>query len=943
MDLGHRPEQDDLEARRIREHAWAGLLGATARPTRVGRYEILSVAGSGGMGIVYRALDTKLHREVAVKIVRPERIAGRTGLLERLRTEAQAVAKIDDPRIVPVFDIGTSDEGLYLVMAYVDGPNLAQWLHTEPRAADAIVDVFTAAGEGLAAVHAGGIVHRDFKPSNVLLGPGQTVQLVDFGLARVVGRPAPATDADDSSTDGPLVDASARLTKSGDVLGTPGFIAPEQMAGEPVDARADQFSFCVALEEALQTASGPRPAWWADAQRSIARGLQRDPSERFASMPELLAAIRPRRKPGSRPMAIVALLGVGAGAWFGVSGLDGAAPPVSCSTRLSLPLTTHARRREVQSHFEAIAGRVGRDAYARVQSSVHRFAGDYAAATKQVCETADVDHVNARCLLERRAGLDSLLSTLAEADHRIVVSSSALAARLGAPLRCLDAALGPNRWPTDPEQQDRVASVRDQLRQSDRLMLAADYDGALSVAMKALARARAIGFDPATAQALRRAGTIQNERDQHEEAQTLLVEAHGLASASGADDVAMLAAQSIAHAKQETYEFESALKWLRHAQAAQVRAGGIPDAPRSILTRKGQVLALMERFEEATTTLEEALRLARRGDADEAALARVLMTLAGVRISTGRGAEAEALMRESIALNRKALGPRHPAVGRDASALSQHLSHRADAYDEALSLAELSLSITREVYGDNSSQMFDATDTLAILHLRTGQYQAAADIAEPGLAAVRSSGGKDGYHAARLMSVLANALSHLDRTDEAIALYHEELALARALQVDEVIASAHAGLGGAYERAGRVGDAARESALGVEVLERAYPARHTYVLQRTADVVRLRQLAGQHIEAIEDGRALLDACVGVEDNHPLVEPVTHLAIARARVALGMHEAAQANLQTGVRLLLAATTSAGASAEGCHYVAFIRTLPQPPPAQLPALEELCARR
>ena len=944
MDLGRRPEQDDLEALRIRNAAWAGLLGATTRPTRVGRYEILGVAGSGGMGIVYRALDTELERVVAVKVIRRERVADSEEFLTRMRAEARAVAKLDDPRIVPIFDIGTSDEGLFLVMAYVDGPNLAQWLRSEPRTADAILDVFTVAAQGLAAVHASGIVHRDFKPSNVLLGPGPTVQLVDFGLARELGRTAPTTRDADVSADvsAEEVDADARLTRTGDVLGTPGFIAPEQRAGDPVDARADQFSFCVALDEALQTAEGPRPRWWANAQRAIARGLQRDPDARFGSMHELLAAIRPRPKAGWRGrLTALAALGLVAGV-AGVSRLDDSKQPVSCAATVALPSSTSSPERALRSRFERLAGQFGRDAFARVQSNVDRFVADYTVAAGRVCESHEADHVSARCLMELRAELDSMLTTLAEADRRIVASAVALSGQLGSPLDCLSAHLGPNRWPTDPDEQERVASVREQLRRSDRLVRTADYDGALSVALDALEQARAIGFGPATAQALRRAGTIQNERDQHADAEALLEEAYSLASATGADDVAMRAAQSMAHAKQETYELESALQWLRHAEAADARAGGFPDAPRSILTRKGQVLALMERFDDATVALEEALRLARVGDSDDAALARVLMTLAGVRVSTGRRAEAEALMRESMELNRSALGPRHPTVARDASALSQLLSHRTDTADEALLLAELSHTITREVYGDDSSQMFDPADTLAILYLRTGQYDKAADMAELGLAAVRASGGKDGYPAARLTSLRANALSHLGRTDEAIALYNEELAIAETLQVDELLASAHAGLGGAYERAGRFGDAARESAIGVEVLKRAFPARHTYVLQRTADVVRLRQLAGEHAETIHDGEVLLEDCVGVEENHPLVEPVTHLAIARARAALGMHDAAQTNLQTGLELLLAASTSVGASAEACKYAAFIETLASPAPAQLPAVEELCAR-
>ena len=290
---------------------------------RVGRYLVLGTLGIGGMGVVFTAYDPQLDRKVALKLLRAAVGAGpgngaNERMLEagrdaqqartRLRREAQAIARLSHPHVVAVYDVGTTDDGdVYIAMEFVEGQNLSVWLRAWVRPWREIIDVFLQAGRGLAAAHDVGLLHRDFKPDNVLVGEHGRVRVGDFGLARSVLTPDDAQTH--VSTVSPL---NTSLTATGTVLGTPRYMPPEQLTGQPIDGRSDQFSFCVALYEALfgqhplpgntavsmleQRARAAVPAEGRvppTIVRAILRGLEPDPSKRFASMQVLLTEITP--------------------------------------------------------------------------------------------------------------------------------------------------------------------------------------------------------------------------------------------------------------------------------------------------------------------------------------------------------------------------------------------------------------------------------------------------------------------------------------------------------------------------------------------------------------------------------------------------------------------------------------------------------------------------
>jgi hypothetical protein len=296
-----------------------GALEILARGTRVGRYEVEYLLGSGGLGMVYAAHDPELGRRVALKLLHVEG-AGQ----ERLVREARALARVAHPNVVAVHDVGRFGDRAFVAMALVVGRDLRAWLSAAPRRSAEIVDVFLAAGRGLAAAHAAGLVHRDFKPENVLVGDDGRVYVTDFGLARAVA------EKEDPVTGVPAADPlAARLTQAGFRVGTPAYMAPEQHLAGYADAHSDQWAFCLSLYEALYRARPfdhtsyerlradvlvgrmqppPREARVPSTlSRIVHRGLRPAPEERWPSMAALLGALgRDRRKLPRRLAALAA-------------------------------------------------------------------------------------------------------------------------------------------------------------------------------------------------------------------------------------------------------------------------------------------------------------------------------------------------------------------------------------------------------------------------------------------------------------------------------------------------------------------------------------------------------------------------------------------------------------------------------------------------------------
>lgn len=279
---------------------------ALAPRATLGRYEVRERLGAGGMGVVYAALDPRLGRRVALKLLHP-RLARAEEARARLVREAQALARLSHPNVVSLFELGVEGERVFLALELVEGPTLAEWLQQARRPWPEVLAMFLRAGAGLAAAHAAGLVHRDFKPGNVLVGPDGRPRVTDFGLVRgaVGDEPSEAVEPRDAPKDG-------LMTRAGALLGTPAYMSPEQRAGRLADARSDQYSFCLALREALTGEASSRGRVPRRLEGVLRRGLSEDPAARYPSMETLLEALGSPPRVRARHWAAAGVVGLAA-------------------------------------------------------------------------------------------------------------------------------------------------------------------------------------------------------------------------------------------------------------------------------------------------------------------------------------------------------------------------------------------------------------------------------------------------------------------------------------------------------------------------------------------------------------------------------------------------------------------------------------------------------
>jgi serine/threonine protein kinase len=340
----------------------------------VGRYVILSRLGTGGMGVVYAAHDPELDRKVALKIMHPQ-VHDQRGVMRLLR-EARALAQLSHPNIIKIYDAGEHEGTVFLAMELVRGVTLERWLRHERRDWRAIVETFAAAGRGLAAAHAAGLVHRDFKPANVLVHADGRVLVMDFGLVRDAVDVAEVADVELVLPPRDDLDA---ITETGVILGTPAYMSPEQLGGGAVGSASDQFGFCVALYEALYGArpfhgrnlvelaesvkkavvpppprhhAVPRALW-----QALARGLRPAPETRWPSMTALVdELVRLGQRRARRPLGVgvgaVALMGL-VGLGVGITRMVTRPQPCPTETELRAELWDDARVSALQGAFAA--------------------------------------------------------------------------------------------------------------------------------------------------------------------------------------------------------------------------------------------------------------------------------------------------------------------------------------------------------------------------------------------------------------------------------------------------------------------------------------------------------------------------------------------------------------------------------------------------------------
>ncbi len=537
MDTEPGPGEDDFPA----TLGGGDALAAAEGPPRlagdtIGSLIVLRQLGEGGMGTVLAAYDPELDRQVAVKLLRRGEVPDSQKAQLRMRREAQAMARLTHPNVLPVYEVGSHDGELYLVMELVDGPSLDGWLEAEPRTLDAILEMLRGAARGLAAAHEAGLVHRDFKPENVLVGSDGRPRVADFGIAGVAGGPAQAGErlaVDDWLAAIRESALDSALTRPGAVLGTPAYMAPEQLAGERVDGRADQFAFCVVAWEAIYgerpfgnsmqayvagliggkplapPPDGVAPRWVAEA---LMRGLSLEPDARFASMEELLEALEPAPPSAARrwlPWGVAAVVALAAAA--GVFALRAPAedpcPPPPLDGVWGAP-----ERAALEARFRASGLPFAEGTFHTTAGILDRYAEELTRAHVEACRDSAVRHAQSdemldlrmACVETRRRELDALVDALGEVEAGSLSRVVGEAERLPQLAACEDPdALGRVPLPEDPAVRRRVAEARGQLAELRAAAVTGRATEGLRRIEGALPGVEELGYPPLHAEALR--------------------------------------------------------------------------------------------------------------------------------------------------------------------------------------------------------------------------------------------------------------------------------------------------------------------------------------------------------------------------------------------------------------------------------------------------------
>jgi len=668
------------------------LFGTDVPPIRVGRYVLVRELGTGGVGVVFVGRDPELDREVAIKLLRVGhgRNEDLTSREARMLREAQALARLAHPNVVAIYDVGTyvaPDEwplasltprrGLFLAMELVDGEDMAQWIE-QPRTQAAILEVFVAAGRGLAAAHAAGLVHRDFKPSNVLVARADgRVRVADFGLARAFGAVDSEVIARDLLVEESRLD-DRTITSTGWVLGTPVYMAPEQHAGEDADARSDQYSFCVALWEALFGArpfAGRTPDELAASKRAgrlamprgdvavpaeiraaLVRGLATNRDDRHPSMIALLEALVP-----SAPRRWPLVLGVGA--------TIGAVALVAWPRALADPCADLGDAESIAgaSIRTRIADAIGRTqvsyastAAAHVDAALATFAERWTDAHASIC-TGVPEPAARTCLRDDLGAAAAFVAVMTNADVAVMERAAANAAALPDPRRCIEAA--PN-VATASIDTPAVRDVRDELARVAATTAAGRVDEALAGAIAALAHAEATNDPGLVALAQLQHGNALAEHGDWAAAEKADAAAYWTATENGHDAIAADAALQTATAILEgAARPDEAETWLEHADAALARAHGDTlqqarhaSAHAILHYKRGAFATATEHARRAQALFLEVL------PADDLRVVTATGNLAAYLTTIGAAAEAEPLQRDVLERRRAALGETHPDV-----------------------------------------------------------------------------------------------------------------------------------------------------------------------------------------------------------------------------------------------------------------------------------------
>ncbi|HVR63428.1 MAG TPA: serine/threonine-protein kinase, partial [Polyangia bacterium] len=754
----------------------------------IGRYIALELIGRGGMGEVYAAYDPELDRKIAIKLLRGT--PGSGGSLAgadsrtRLMREAKAIAKLSHPNVIVVYDVGTFEDRVFVAMEFVDGHTFNYWLNAERRHWSDILKVFVAAGRGLGAAHDKQLVHRDFKPDNVMIRSDGQVRVMDFGLARLADRDkkpwiaaVPAAleaasaqrkaaeneldstrivGANGSASDGPLLPAGITpssapldliLTRTGSMLGTPAYMAPEQFLGRATDARTDQFSFCVALYEALyaqrpfagQTlfaltanvvqgfvtqppAQSPVPVWLRDV---LMRGLSVAPEDRWPSMDVLLAELEKNHVVAGRRKFEAGAARKLAGIW-------------------EAPVGGHAvetaAKAEMRRAFMDTGKLYAKTAFENASRVLDRYAEDWTTMYADACEATHVRHEQSAETLDLRiaflqealGSLKALCRLFREARGEVVENAVSAASALprverAADVEVLRAVVKP---PADPAARETVEQLRARLAEIRALVSVGRVNDARKTIDQLEPEVRQVQYDPLLAETLLLAANIHFEHRESELATRLAEDAVWTAELARHDEVTAEATAQLVGFCSDALRPDLADIWARHAETTIKRMGGHDLLWSWLLNNRAILRHRQGRIEEALADATRAIAAKEKAQGPDSA--DLAVSLGNISIYLADGGDIQGALtfvERALRIQESHLGADHPRTAINLTNYSEYLG-QLGRYDEARVAARRALSTFERETDPDGIFVTSALMALAFAHLGDGMLDEARPLVQ---------------------------------------------------------------------------------------------------------------------------------------------------------------------------------------------------------------------
>jgi eukaryotic-like serine/threonine-protein kinase len=776
-----------VAARRDADALSASDIGADRLPSRIGKYRVTGYLGRGGMGVVLSAHDTELERPVALKLLHSTLGEKARSRMER---EAQAMARLAHPNVVTVYEFGRAGDQPFIAMELVTGLTLREWFRREQRSWRKTLAMMIAAGRGLAAAHAAGMVHRDFKPDNVLVGADERPRVTDFGLVASSALEIEGAGAQDGAS----------------VMGgTPAYMPPEQSDAGEVDARADQYAFAVTCWEALW---GSRP-FAAQKERSaeptrirerrgvprrvevaLRRALQSDRDKRWPKLEDLLDRLERIARDRRAAVAAVAVVSAAAIATiaFRVAAGPAESPCRSADSELG-DLWSVAQQRALANAFAARPEPTARDAWADVQRTIDSWVADYRGLRVQSCEarrsrttgSAPLSIARDRCLDRRRDELAALLAGLAQPDATTVYYARAAAHGLSRPISCLTVQ-SDGAVVADPPlaARDALGGIRTRLADAAAKRALGKPREAIAISEQVAKEADALGWAPIIALSQLELAQSLQSANRNEDGERAHERAALQADAAQDDETRFAATIGLAIAGMDHSRYDEAGKAI---ETARMIARRLPADERRDVTIDIQETRLAFWRGDYDTCIT-------RGKATLARIASVLGTnavegaslrekVAHCLIKQDKYDEANALEKEGLAIAEASVGREHPVSAELIYALAWPLAVHGKL-EEALAMFRDALAIRERVLGaDNAIVGLNYTgigDVLGAL----GRLEEARQSYARAIAILVPTWGADSPAVGIAELGMGNASYELKDYDAAVTHYRNSLAIRRA-------------------------------------------------------------------------------------------------------------------------------------------------------------------